>query len=265
MESETRPSPVHTSDSCYSENTVKKMLSTQKCQIKRSSVKDRFCTRKLGNLDPINYVQSQPKDNNFTEHLKTGIIDDYTISDGTKGYSNNKNHPNIPVPSTRIVKSSEVKAIKGKTKVCNSGIPKILTQSSLQLAPTDSKSSQLTHTKKQPAPLKTQGTFVKEKSRIPTLEISGKKHNNIPNLFKRSINKHSLSMRTSDVQNLASNNSLKNSGNQWAGSDKNLSMMDEMANINSNTSLNSNISATSSVCSVSTTLTSKQHYKGHHQ
>lgn len=257
MEPETRPSPVHESDSHSSEDAVKKMSPKEKFQIKRSSERDRFRTRTLADLDLTHIIQSQPKDNIFTKHLKTHV-NECTTSDCTDSYSSDENNPNTPVASARIVKPSEVKAIRGKKKARNSGIPTILVRCSPQPTPTISKSSQSTPTKKQLAPLKRQGTFVKEESRIPTPGSSGKKHTSVPNLVKPPTNKQSPSMRTSGVRNSVSNNSLKSSGDQWAGSNSSLPTMGGVAKTNSNTSLNSNISATSSGCSVKATLGQKK-------
>lgn len=252
MEPETRPSPVNESDSHSSEDAVKKMSPKEKFQIKRSSEKDRFRTRTLADLDLTNIVQSRPKDNNFTstEYSKDSF-DESTTSEGTNGYSSDENGSNVPAGSARIVKPTEVKAVRGKKKSRGSGIP-IIARSSPQPSPTTSKSSQSTPTKK-PAPLKRQGTFVKEESRIPTPGSSGKKHTSVPNLVKPPTNKQSSTKRASGVRNSVSNNSLKNSGDQWAGSNSSLPTMGGVAKTNSNTSLNSNISATSSGCSAKTT------------
>lgn len=254
MEPEPRSSPVHESDSHSSEDAIKKMSPKEKFQIKRSLEKDRFRTRTLADLDLTHIVQSRPKDNDFTEYTKTTRVDECTTSDCTDSYSSDEDEPNIPAASAKIVKPTEVKSVRGKKKTRNSGIPMILARGSPQPAPTVSKSSQSTPTKKQPAPLKRQGTFVKEESRIPTPGSSGKKHTSVPNLVKPPPNnKQSPMMRSSGVRSSVSNNSLKSSGDQWAGSNSSLPTMGGVAKTNSNTSLNSNISATSSGCSVRTT------------
>lgn len=245
-----RPSTLNESDSHSSEDAVKKMSPKEKFQIKRSCEKDRFRTRTLADLDLTHIVQSRSKEKDFTltEYTKNGV-DESTTSEGTDGYSSDDNDlNNIPVASARIVKPSEVKAIRGKKKSRGSGIP-IVARSSPQPTPAVSKSSQSTPTKK-PTPLKRQGTFVKEESRIPTPGSSGKKHTSVPNLVKPPTNKQSTNMRTSGVRNSLSNNSLKSSGDQWTGSNSSLPTMGGVAKTNSNTSLNSNISATSSGCSV---------------
>lgn len=254
MEPETRPSPVNESDSHSSEDAVKKMSPKEKFQIKRSSEKDRFRTRTLADLDLTHIVQSRPNNESFTsiEHPKN-VVDESSTSEGTDGYSSDENNQNIPAASARIVKPIEVKAIRGKKKSRNSGIP-IVARGSPQppTPPVVSKSSQSTPTKKS-AVLKRQGTFVKEESsRIPTPGSSGKKHTSVPNLVKPPSNKQSTSAsRAGGVRNSVSNNSLKNSGDQWAGSNSSLPTMGGVANkTNSNTSLNSNISATSSGCSI---------------
>lgn len=252
MEPETRPSTLNESDSHSSEDVVKKMSPKEKFQIKRSSEKDRFRTRTLADLDLTHIVQSQPTDSEFTstEHSRNGL-DENTTSEGTDGYSSDENDVNTPVASARVVKPTEVKAVRGKKKSRGSGIP-IVARSSPQPVSTVSKSSQSTPTKK-PAPLKRQGTFVKEESsRIPTPGSSGKKHTSVPNLVKPSSNKQSASTRISGVRNSISNNSLKSSGDQWIGSNSSLPTMSGVAKTNSNTSLNSNISATSSGCSIRT-------------
>lgn len=259
LEPEIRPSPVNESDSHSSEdvvfgdeNLMKKMSPKEKFQIKRSSEKDRFRTRTLADLDLTHIVRSRPKDSDVTptEYSKNGI-DESTTSEGTDNDSSDENGLNIPVTSARIVKPTDVKAIRGKKKSHGSGIP-IVARSSPQPAPAVSKSSQSTPTKK-PPPLKRQGTFVKEESRIPTPGSSGKKHTSVPNLVKPPVNKQSASMRLSGgVRNSVSNNSLKSSGDHWTGSNSSLPTMGGVAKTNSNTSLNSNISATSSGCSVKT-------------
>lgn len=264
MEPESRPSPVNESDSHSSEDVVfgegksqKKMSPKEKFQIKRSSEKERFRTRTLADLDLTNIVQSRPKDNDITptEYSKNNI-DVSTTSEDSDSYSSDENGSNVPVGSARIVKPSETKAIRGKKKSRGSGIP-IVARTSPQPVPVVSKSSQSTPTKK-PAPLKRQGTFVKEESRIPTPGSSGKKHTSVPNLVKPPVNKQSGSTRTSGIRNSMSNYSLKNSGDQWAGSNSSLPTMGGVAKTNSNTSLNSNISATSSGCSVKTVSGSGQ-------
>lgn len=251
IEPEIRPSPVNESDSHSSEDAIKKMSPKEKFQMKRSSEKDRFRTRILADLDLSHIVQphSKDNDNNFTSTEYSKIeIDESTTSEGTDGYSSDDNDSNIPVSSARIVKPTEVKAIRGKKKSRGSGIPIVARGSPVPVVP---KSSQSTPTKK-PAILKRQGTFVKEESRIPTPGSSGKKHTSVPNLVKPPTNKQSVNTRTSGVRNSFSNNSLKNSGDQWAGSNISLPTMGGVAKTNSNTSLNSNISATSSGCSVKT-------------
>ncbi|XP_025202077.1 adenomatous polyposis coli homolog isoform X2 [Melanaphis sacchari] len=256
IEPETRSSPLNESDSHSSEDAIKKRSPKEKFQIKRSSEKDRFRTRTLADLDLTNIVQIQPKDNDFTSNFKNRV-DESTTSEGTDGYSSDGNESNTGVPSARIVKPSEVKAVRGKKKSRGSGIP-IVARSSPQPSPTTSKSSQSTPTKKQ-TPLKRQGTFVKEESRIPTPGSTGKKHTSVPNLVKPPANKQSTtSMRSSGVRNSVSNNSLKSSADQWAGSNSSLPTLTGVAKTNSNTSLNSNISATSSGCSVRTTSGQKK-------
>lgn len=249
MEPETRPSTVNESDSHSSEDAVRKMSPKEKFQIKRSSEKDRFRTRTLADLDLTHIVQSRPKDNEFTstKQLRNGL-DESTTSEGTDGYSSDENDVNTAAASARVIKPTEAKAVRGKKKSYGSGIP-IVARSSPQPVSAVSKSSQSTPTKK-PAPLKRQGTFVKEESRIPTPGSSGKKHTSVPNLVKPPSNKQSTSTRTSGVRNSISNNSLKSSGDQWAGSNSSLPTMGGVAKTNSNTSLNSNISATSSGCSI---------------
>ncbi|KAL4132827.1 hypothetical protein QTP88_009918 [Uroleucon formosanum] len=252
MEPETQSSPLNESDSHSSEDAIKKRSPKEKFQIKRSSEKDRFRTRTLADLDLTNIVQIRPKDNDFKSH-----VDESTTSEGTDGYSSDGNESNTGVASARIVKPSEVKAVRGKKKSRGSGIP-IVARSSPQPPPTTSKSSQSTPTKKQ-TPLKRQGTFVKEESRIPTPGSTGKKHTSVPNLVKPPTNKQSTtSMRSSGVRNSVSNSSLKSSADQWAGSNSSLPTMAGVAKTNSNTSLNSNISATSSGCSVRTTSGQKK-------
>jgi len=257
MEPEIGPLPVNESDSHSSEDVLKKMSPKEKFQIKRSSDKDRFRTRTLANLDLTHIVQSRPKDSEFTEYTKNGVHQ-CTTSEGTDSYSSDENDQNFPVTSARIVKPAEVKVVRGKKKARTSGIPTIVAQKSpQQVLASSSKSSQSTPTKK-PAPLKRQGTFVKEESRIPTPGSSGKKHTSVPNLVKPPISKQSLSVRAGGVRNSVSNNSLKSSsggggGDQWTGSNSSLPTMGGVAKTNSNTSLNSNISATSSGCSVKTT------------
>lgn len=258
MEPETRPSPVNESDSHSSEDAVKKMSPKEKFQTKRLFEKDRFRTRTLADLDLTRIVQCGPKDNSYTSNeYSQNIVDESTTSEGTDGYTSDENDPNIPVASARIVKPTEVKAIRGKKKSHGSGIP-IVARSSPQSAPVVSKSSQSTPIKK-PAPLKRQGTFVKEESRIPTPGSSGKKHTSVPNLVKPPSNKQSMSTsRIGGVRNSVSNNSLKSSSDQWAGSNSSLPNMAGVAKTNSNTSLNSNISATSSGCSVRTSPSQKK-------
>lgn len=252
MEPETQSSPLNESDSHSSEDAIKKRSPKEKFQIKRSSEKDRFRTRTLADLDLTNIVQIRPKDNDFKSH-----VDESTTSEGTDGYSSDGNESNTGVASARIVKPSEVKAVRGKKKSRGSGIP-IVARSSPQPPPTTSISSQSTPTKKQ-TPLKRQGTFVKEESRIPTPGSTGKKHTSVPNLVKPPTNKQSTtSMRSSGVRNSVSNSSLKSSADQWAGSNSSLPTMAGVAKTNSNTSLNSNISATSSGCSVRTTSGQKK-------
>lgn len=252
MEPDIRPLPVNESDSPSSEDAVRKMSPKEKFQIKRSLEKDRFRTRTLADLDLTHIVQSQPKDSEITEYSKNGI-DESTTSDGTDSYSSDENDQNVPVTSARIIKPTEVKTIRGKKKSRSSGIPTIMARTSPQQTPiTTSKSSQSTPTKK-PAPLKRQGTFVKEESRIPTPGSAGKKHTSVPNLVKPPVNKQSLNVRTSGIRNSMSNNCLKSSGDQWTGSNSSLPTMGGVPKTNSNTSLNSNISATSSGCSVRTT------------
>lgn len=254
MEPETRPSPVNESDSHSSEDAVKKMSPKEKFQIKRSSEKDRFRTRTLADLDLTHIVQSRSKDDGLTStEFSKNIIDESSTSEGTDGYTSDENDPNVPASSARIVKPTEVKAVRGKKKSRGSGIPTIQARSSPQPPPVASKSSQSTPTKK-PAPLKRQGTFVKEESRIPTPGSSGKKHTSVPNLVKPPSNKKSTSASRSSggVRNSVSNNSLKSCGDQWAGSNSSLPTMGGVAKTNSNTSLNSNISATSSGCSART-------------
>ncbi|KAF0746599.1 Adenomatous polyposis coli protein, partial [Aphis craccivora] len=256
MEPETRSSPLNESDSHSSEDAIKKRSPKEKFQIKRSSEKDRFRTRTLADLDLTNIVQMQPKDNDFTPSFKNHV-DESTTSEGTDGYSSDGNESNTGVASARIVKPSEVKAIRGKKKSRGSGIP-IVARSSPQPSPTTSKSSQSTPTKKQ-TPLKRQGTFVKEESRIPTPGSTGKKHTSVPNLVKPPANKQSTTnMRSSGVRNSVSNSSLKSSADQWSGSNSSLPTLAGVAKTNSNTSLNSNISATSSGCSVRTTSGQKK-------
>lgn len=253
MEPEVRSSTLNESDSHSSEDAIKKMSPKEKFQIKRSCEKDRFRTRTLADLDLTHIVQSRSKDNDFTltDFIKNSV-DECTTSEGTDGYSSDDNDSNnVPVASARIVKPSEVKAIRGKKKSRGSGIP-IVARSSPLPPPIVSKSSQSTPTKKATPPLKRQGTFVKEESRIPTPGSSGKKHTSVPNLVKPPSNKQSASARTSGVRNSLSNNSLKSSGDQWTGSNSSLPTMGGVAKANSNTSLNSNISATSSGCSVRT-------------
>lgn len=225
------------------------MSPKEKFQMKRSSEKDRFRTRTLADLDLTHIVQpqSKDKDNNLTEYSKRAF-DESTTSDGTDGYSSDDNDSNIPVSSARIVKPTEVKAVRGKKKSRGSGIPIVARGSPV---PVVTKSSQSTPTKK-PPPLKRQGTFIKEESRIPTPGSSGKKHTSVPNLVKPPTIKQSSSTRNSGVRNSVSNNSLKSSGDQWTGSNNSLPTMGIVAKTNSNTSLNSNISATSSGCSVKT-------------
>lgn len=249
MEPEIRPSTVNESDSHSSEDALKKMSPKEKFQIKRSSEKDRFRTRTLADLDLTHIVKTRTKDNEALpkDYTKTDV-DESTTSDDTDGYSSDDNNSNIP--AAKIVKPIEVKGIRGKKKTRGSGIP-IVARSSPQPSPTVSKSSQSTPTKK-PAPLKRQGTFVKEESRIPTTGSSGKKHTSVPNLVKPPTNKQSTT-RTSGVRNSVSNNSLKSSGDQWTGSNNSLPTMGGVAKTNSNTSLNSNISATSSGSSVRAT------------
>jgi len=256
MELETRSSPLNESDSHSSEDAIKKKSPKEKFQIKRSSEKDRFRTRTLADLDLTDIVQIGPKDNDFTSIFKNHV-DESTTSEGTDGYSSDGNESNTGVASARIVKPSEVKAVRGKKKSRGSGIP-IVARSSPQPSPTTSKSSQSTPTKKQ-TPLKRQGTFVKEESRIPTPGSTGKKHTSVPNLVKPPTNKQSTtSMRSSGVRNSVSNSSLKSSADQWAGSNSSLPTMAGVAKTNSNTSLNSNISATSSGCSVRTSGQKKE-------
>ncbi|XP_027840437.2 uncharacterized protein LOC114122080 isoform X2 [Aphis gossypii] len=256
MEPETRSSPLNESDSHSSEDAIKKRSPKEKFQIKRSSEKDRFRTRTLADLDLTNIVQIQSKDNDFTPSFKNHV-DESTTSEGTDGYSSDGNESNTGVASARIVKPSEVKAIRGKKKSRGSGIP-IVARSSPQPSPTTSKSSQSTPTKKQ-TPLKRQGTFVKEESRIPTPGSTGKKHTSVPNLVKPPANKQSTTnMRSSGVRNSVSNSSLKSSADQWSGSNSSLPTLTGVAKTNSNTSLNSNISATSSGCSVRTTSGQKK-------
>lgn len=257
MEPETRPSTVNESDSQSSEDALKKMSPKEKFQTKRSSERDRFRTRTLADLDLTHIVQSQPKDNSIrsTEYSKNHI-DESTTSECTDDYSSDENESNAPVPSARIVKPTEIRAIRGKKKVRGSGIP-IVARSNTQLIPVISKSSESTPTKK-PAPIKRQGTFVKEESNIPSPGSTGKKHTSVPNLVKPPSNKQSTSTRTSGVRNSVSNNSLKNSGDQWAGSNSSLPTMGGVTKTNSNTSLNSNISATSSGCSVKTSGQKKE-------
>lgn len=251
MEPETRPSTVNESDSHSSEDARKKMSPKEKFQIKRSCEKDRFRTRTLADLDLTHIVQTRQKDGEFTstQHSKNNH-NESTTSEGTDGYSSDENDVNTPVASARIVKPTEAKTVRGKKKSRGSGIP-IVARSSPQPVSAVSKSSQSTPTKK-PAPLKRQGTFVKEESRIPTPGSSGKKHTSVPNLVKPPSNKQSASTRTSGVRNSISNNSLKSSGDQWTGSNSSLPTMGGVAKTNSNTSLNSNISATSSGCSIRT-------------
>lgn len=252
MEPDTRPSPVNESDSHSSEDAVKKMSPKEKFQTKRLSEKDRFRTRTLADLDLTHIVQCRPKNDSYTSNeFPQNVVDESTTSEGTDGYTSDENDPNIHVASARIVKPTEVKAIRGKKKSHGSGIPIVARRSSPQSAPVVSKSSQSTPIKK-PAPLKRQGTFVKEESRIPTPGSSGKKHTSVPNLVKPPSNKSSNTSRIGGVRNSVSNNSLKNSGDQWAGSNSSLPTMGGVAKTNSNTSLNSNISATSSGCSVRT-------------
>lgn len=257
MEPETRPSPVNESDSQSSEDALRKMSPKEKFQIKRSSEKDRFRTRTLADLDLTNIVKPRPKVNSITptEYSKNNI-DESTTSEGTDGYSSDENDVNAAVPSARIVKPTEVRAIRGKKKVRGSGIP-VVARSSPQPIVMTSKSSESTPTKK-PIPIKRQGTFVKEESNIPSPGSSGKKHTSVPNLVKPPSNKQSTNTRTSGVRNSVSNNSLKNSGDQWAGSNSSLPTMGGVTKTNSNTSLNSNISATSSGCSVRTTGQKKE-------
>uniref|UniRef100_A0A2S2NNU2 Uncharacterized protein n=1 Tax=Schizaphis graminum TaxID=13262 RepID=A0A2S2NNU2_SCHGA len=256
MEPETRSSPLNESDSHSSEDAIRKRSPKEKFQIKRSSEKDRFRTRTLADLDLTNIVQIQPKDNDLTSNFKN-CVDESTTSEGTDGYSSDGNESNTGVASARIVKPSEVKAVRGKKKSRGSGIP-IVARSSPQPSPTTSKSSQSTPTKKQ-TPLKRQGTFVKEESRIPTPGSTGKKHTSVPNLVKPPANKQSTTnKRSSGVRNSVSNNSLKSSADQWAGSNSSLPTLAGVAKTNSNTSLNSNISATSSGCSVRTTSGQKK-------
>ncbi|XP_026816492.1 uncharacterized protein LOC113556003 isoform X3 [Rhopalosiphum maidis] len=256
MEPEIRSSPLNESDSHSSEDAIKKRSPKEKFQNKRSSEKDRFRTRTLADLDLTNIVQIQPKDNDFTSNFKN-CVDESTTSEGTDGYSSDGNESNTGVASARIVKPSEVKVVRGKKKSRGSGIP-IVARSSPQPSPTISKSSQSTPTKKQ-TPLKRQGTFVKEESRIPTPGSTGKKHTSVPNLVKPPANKQSTTnKRSSGVRNSVSNNSLKSSADQWAGSNSSLPTLTGVAKTNSNTSLNSNISATSSGCSVRTTSGQKK-------
>lgn len=255
MEPETRSSPVNESDSHSSEDAIKKMSPKEKFQIKRSSEKDRFRTRTLADLDLTNIVQIRPKDNDFMSNLKN-CVDESTTSEGTDGYSSDGNDSNTPGASARIVKPSDVKSVRGKKKSRGSGIP-IVARSSPQPSPTTSKSSQSTPTKKQ-TPLKRQGTFVKEDSRIPTPGSSNKKHTSVPNLVKPPANKQSKNMRSIGVRNSVSNSSLKSSADQWAGSNSSLPTMAGVPKTNSNTSLNSNISGTSSGCSVRTTTGQKK-------
>jgi len=249
LEPETRPSPVNESDSHSSEDVIKKMSPKEKFQTKRLSEKDRFRTRTLADLDLTHIVQARPYDDNLTSTEYSKNVDECTTSEGTDGYTSDENDPNTPVASAKIVKPTEVKSIRGKKKSRGSGIP-IVARSSPQPSPVVSKSSQSTPTKK-PSPIKRQGTFVKEESRIPTPGSSGKKHTSVPNLVKPPSNKQSIStQRISGVRNSVSNNSLKSSSDQWAGSNNSLPTMGGVAKTNSNTSLNSNISATSSGCSV---------------
>lgn len=256
MEPEIRSSPLNESDSHSSEDAIKKKSPKEKFQIKRSSEKDRFRTRTLADLDLTNIVQTRPKDKDFTSNIENRV-DESTTSEGTDGYSSDGNESNTGVASARIVKPSEVKVVRGKKKSRGSGIP-IVARNSPQPSPTTSKSSQSTPTKKQ-TPLKRQGTFVKEESRIPTPGSTGKKHTSVPNLVKPPANKQSTtSMRSSGVRNSVSNSSLKSSADQWAGSNSSLPTMTGVAKTNSNTSLNSNISATSSGCSVRTTSGQKK-------
>jgi len=230
------------------------MSPKEKFQMKRLSEKDRFRTRTLADLDLTHIVQSRAKDNELTEYCKKSA--DESTSEGTDNYSSDENDQNVaPVASARIVKPTEVKVVRGKKKSYGSGIPTIVGRSSPRpaISPTaaSSKSSQSTPSKKQTPP-KRQGTFVKEESRIPTAGNSGKKHTSVPNLVKPPTSKQSLSTRAGGVRNSVSNNSLKSSSDQWAGSNSSLPTMGVVAKTNSNTSLNSNISATSSGCSVRT-------------
>lgn len=270
MEPETRPSPVNESDSHSSEDAVKKMSPKEKFQIKRSSEKDRFRTRTLADLDLTDIVRSRSKDNFAAAEYSKDSFDESTTSEGTNGgYSSDENSSNVPAGSARIVKppADAAKAVRGKKKSSRgSGIPTIVARSSPQPPPpppTVTKSSQSTPTKK-PAPLKRQGTFTKEESRIPTPGSSGKKHTSVPNLVKpppTNNNRQSSAKRGAGggVRNSVSNNSLKSGGgDQWAGSNSSLPTMGGAAKTNSNTSLNSNISATSSGCSAKTAPVTKK-------
>ncbi|XP_050541152.1 uncharacterized protein LOC126905474 isoform X2 [Daktulosphaira vitifoliae] len=254
---ENRPSPLNESDSHSSEGAVKKMSPKEKFQTKRSTEKDRFRTRTLADLDLTQIVTKQSKDNDndvtITETLK---IDDYSSSDGTDGYSSDENSSNLPIISARIVKPTEIKAVRGKKKGRGSGIP-IVARGSVTPTTPPTKSSETTPVKK-PLPLKRQGTFVKEESRIPTPGSSGKKNTSAPNLIKVLTPKSISVCTTRGVHTSLSHNSLKNSVNHWGGSNNSLSAVGKTTKTNSNTSLNSNMSAASSGCSVKGNVQKKE-------